>query len=96
MSDGLSRFIEKFNGDKEPSPIIVEVGVAQVVTIEKSYGPLIFATIRLRADFQSGAWIIERERIDSLEWIEVARIPGQCDYEYDEYHPEHREIPTHE
>jgi hypothetical protein len=53
----------------------VWVGCDQAVAIEKMFGPLIFASIRVRADFQSGEWIIERDGHDG--WGEFARVPGQ-------------------
>jgi hypothetical protein len=74
-------------------PVTVEIGVGETVTIDKCFGPLIFTKVRVRADFQSCEWVVERQRIDCGEWIEVARIPGQMDEEYDEAHPNHREWP---
>jgi hypothetical protein len=62
--------------------IVVEVGVGQAVTIDKCFGPLIFTDIRVTADFKSCEWVIERKRIDSGEWIEVSRVPGQIDEEF--------------
>jgi hypothetical protein len=73
--------------------VTVEVGVNQPVTIDKLFGPLIFADVRVTADFKTCEWVIERQRIDSQRWVEVARIPGQLDEEYDESHPQHEEIP---
>ena len=77
-------------GDK---PVTVEIGVGVPVTIDKCFGPLIFAELRVTADFQSCEFVIERQRIDCGEWVEVARVPGQMDEEYDETHPNHREWP---
>jgi hypothetical protein len=75
-------------------PIVAEVGVDQPVIIDKMFGPLIFAKLRVTAHFETCEWIVERQRIDSCEWVEVARIPGQFDHEYDETHPDHSEPPT--
>jgi hypothetical protein len=74
-------------------PITTEVGCGQTVVIDKMFGPLIFTCLRVTADFHSGEFVIERQRIDSMEWLEVARIPGQLEEEYDEQHPNHRESP---
>ena len=64
----------------------------QRVVLDKEYGPLIFTSLRITPSFQTCEWIVERQRIDSMEWIEVARIPGQMDCEYDESDPNHRTI----
>ena len=74
-------------------PIVIRIGSDEPVTLAKEYGPLIFADLRITADFASCEWVIERQRIDSLRWVEVARIPGQLDEEYDEQHTNHEEIP---
>lgn len=72
-------------------PIVAEIGVDQPVIIDKMFGPLIFTELRVTADYRTCEFVIERCRIDSGEWLEVARIPGQLDEEYDEQHPLHRE-----
>lgn len=74
-------------------PVTVLIGCDQFVMVDKCFGPLIFATLRIIADFQTNEFVIERQRIDSLEWIGIARIPGQFDHEFNENHPAHREIP---
>jgi hypothetical protein len=60
----------------------VNVSCGKTVVIDKLYGPLVFADIRVRAEHQNCEWVIERQRIDTSEWIEVARIPGQIDGEF--------------
>lgn len=52
------------------------------VVLSKMYGPLIFADIRIRADPETCQWIIERENINTMEWEEVIRIPGQKEDEH--------------
>jgi hypothetical protein len=52
--------------------------------IEKMFGPLIFAAIRIHADPETCEWVIERQRIDTTEWIVVAKIPGQIPEEFKE------------
>ncbi len=79
-----------YASEGQPS-FVVELGIGQSVTVDKMFGPLIFTNVRVTPDFQSCEWVIERERIDSGEWLEVARVPGQLDEEYDETHPNHRE-----
>ena len=65
----------------------IEVGY-ETVTLEKVFGPLIFANIRIRANHEDCTWIIEREMYylfdnDSVDskyetiWQEWIRIPGQ-------------------
>ena len=66
------------NGHDE---IVIYVGYDAVV-IDKESGPLIFANLRIKADAESGDWIIEREWIESGEWIEWCRIPGQVEQEF--------------
>lgn len=55
----------------------INVSVRETVQINKEYGPLIFASIRVTADFDSCMWVIERQAIATGEWIEWTRIPGQ-------------------
>lgn len=54
------------------------------VQLCKEYGPLIFADIRVTADHATCQWVVERQRINTLEWVEVARIEGQLDDEFTE------------
>jgi hypothetical protein len=83
------------NDEPKPKPITytpefrqeatIEVSCSSVVRIQKMFGPLIFADIRVRADFQSCEWIVERLSIkDGETWAEVARIPGQMDGEFED------------
>jgi len=59
------------------------MGCSNMVILDKVFGPLIFANLRIRANFDSCEWIIERERISDGEFIEVHRIPGQLREEFD-------------
>jgi|SRR6185437_1641456 len=62
---------------------IICCGYVPVVLI-KMFGPLIFADIRIRAESKTCEWIVERQRIDTMQWIEVIRIPGQVEDEFDD------------
>lgn len=68
----------------------LEIGSHQRVIIDKLYGPMVFAELRITPDTATCQWVIERKRIDSCEWVEVARIEGQFAHEFDEGHPEHK------
>lgn len=83
--------------EKEPKPepttfqpeynqdCAVDIAAGQWVKIRKMFGPLIFADIRVRADFDTCEWIVERQSIkDGETWSEVARIPGQMEGEFEE------------
>lgn len=70
--------------------VTLDIGADQPVILDKMYGPLIFANLRVTAEFKTCQWVIERKRIDSGEWVEVARVDGQLEHEYDEDHPLHR------
>jgi hypothetical protein len=63
------------------SKATIEIGSGQPVEIDKMYGPLIFANLRITADADSGDWIIERMCGD--EWNEYARIPGQLEEDFE-------------
>jgi hypothetical protein len=60
----------------------VNIGSSQTVEIDKMYGPLIFASVRVRADASTCEWVVERETINTGDWYEVVRIPGQVDAEF--------------
>mgnify|MGYP001611178823 CR=1 FL=1 len=60
----------------------VEICEDDKVIIEKLFGPLIFANLRVTPDFKSNLWIIEREWFNSGKWIEWCRIPGQIEEEF--------------
>ncbi len=70
---------------KEPREKRVEIGADERVVIDKLFGPLIFADLRITADFQSNSWIIERMIIKSGAWIEWCRIPGQLNQEFTDW-----------
>jgi hypothetical protein len=70
--------------------IKVEVGYQSVI-IDKLFGPMIFANLRITADPKTNTWLIERETIFQTagggshhEWIEWVRIPGQLEREFKE------------
>lgn len=71
----------------EPGNQNVRVNVGyQTVELCKLYGPLVFADIRVRAEWKTCEWVIERLPIDSTDqWVEVARIPGQLDEEFKDH-----------
>lgn len=60
--------------------ITVEIGY-QPVVITKLYGPLIFADLRITPDPAANEWVIEREWIESGEFLPWCRIPGQIKQE---------------
>jgi len=43
--------------------ITINTGVDTVIEIDKMFGPLVANAIRVRLDYDSVCWIIERERI---------------------------------
>ena len=43
--------------------ITINTGIETVVEIDKMYGPLCANAIRIRLDYDTVSWIIERERI---------------------------------
>ena len=69
--------------DGKPDDQLICCGYVPVV-LSKMYGPLIFADIRIRADSETCEWIIERENIKTMEWVEVIRIPGQVAVEFED------------
>lgn len=78
-----SRGHPQFNPGQAPR-VVVNVGCEQSVEIDKLYGPLIFASIRVRADSKTLEWVIERQQVDTMEWLPVVRVPGQNDDEFRE------------
>lgn len=60
----------------------IEVGPADVVEIEKLFGPAIFASLRITADYKRG-WVIEREWTKTGQWIEWCVIPAQIEAEFE-------------
>ena len=63
----------------------VEIGSGQSVTIDKLFGPMIFANLRVTANTERGEWVIEREWIGSGRYIEWCSIPAQIDEEFKEH-----------
>lgn len=62
--------------------IRVNIGGA-AVEIDKLYGPLSAELVRVRLDHNTAEWVVERQRVDSLEdvWEEKARWYCQESYE---------------
>ena len=67
--------------DGKPDDQIICCGYVPVVLM-KMFGPLIFADIRIRAESKTCEWIIERQNINTHEWVEFIRIPGQLEAEF--------------
>ena len=63
-------------------PIKIDVGY-ESVTIDKCFGPAIFANLRITADPARG-WVIERNWMKTGEYLEWCVIPAQLDAEFDE------------
>jgi len=63
--------------------VTVQVGIDACVEVVKLYGSLIFASVRVRPDFESCEWIVERA-CGPLpgDWREVARVPGQLEEDF--------------
>jgi hypothetical protein len=66
-----------FNEDRKE----VEIGCDEPVKIDKMFGPAVFATLRITADYERG-WVIERQWIETGEWIEWCVIPAQIEQEF--------------
>ena len=74
--------------------IKIEVAGESVV-IDKLFGPMVFANLRITPDTKSCSWIIERQTplpcpdpedkntIQWITWVEWCRIPAQFDWEFD-------------
>lgn len=61
----------------------IEIGSGDRVTIDKLFGPTIFANLRITADIDRGCWVIERDWI-SGGFIEWCTIPNQIEEEFKE------------
>ena len=61
----------------------IEIGIFDVVEIDKMFGPTIFAGLRITADMKRG-WIIERQWIKDGKWIEWCTIPAQIEEEFED------------
>lgn len=64
--------------------LTIEMGSGVAVILDKLFGPLIFANLKIVNDIASCQWIIYRQNIETGEWIEKARIEGQEDSEFDD------------
>lgn len=60
----------------------IEIGSGDSVVIDKVFGPTVFANLRITADAEQGGWVIERQWIDTNEWIKWCIIPAQIDQEF--------------
>ncbi len=60
----------------------LEVGSGDVIVLDKLFGPAIFANLRITVDSNRG-WVIERQRMDTNDWVEQCVIPAQYDGELD-------------
>lgn len=67
---------------KDPFELVLTTGTHQRITIDCLYGPTIFANLRITPLTPGCVWLIEREAIDTGQWAEVARIPGQYASEF--------------
>lgn len=59
----------------------IEIGSFDTLTIDKLFGPTIFADLRITADINRG-WIIEREWIEKGKFVEWCVIPAQIEQEF--------------
>lgn len=66
--------------DTEVESLLIEMGT-ETITLDKMYGPTIFATIRIRPDISCGR-VIERQWINSGKWIEWVTIHAQIPEEF--------------
>lgn len=72
---------QKIIVDSNSDEIEIEFGV-QAIILDKLFGPTAFANLRIHADVQRNAWIIEREvqgPNGNLTWLEWCLIPGQLE-----------------
>lgn len=67
-----------------PEEIRVEMGSHQRLTIDKLFGPTAYADLRISCDSDACEWVIERTGPGRIGWVEVARIPGQLESDYQE------------
>ena len=66
--------------EEEFEDINVHVGIMNRVRIEKLFGPMAMLDIRISIDYETVAWIIERQDTAGV-WTEVARIDGNFELE---------------
>lgn len=76
----------EYGPEQDPRPgenvFTVSLGTGTPVVIDKAYGPLVMAGLRITADYATCEWVIEREWIADGSWHEIARIAGQVDEEF--------------
>lgn len=68
--------------DKEKKE--VHLGSDETVVLNKLFGPSVFANLRITADTKTMEWVIEREWINTGEYIPWMRIPGALSGEFGE------------
>jgi hypothetical protein len=84
MSEKREHYFNCYVEGQEPEQITLYVGSHQVVTIEKEFGPTIFAPLRIRITVGGKAeWISERQGGDE-KWAEVAKVPAQIESDFEE------------
>lgn len=64
-----------------PSMVEVEVQCGQPVVIEKLFGPTVFGTLRITANYDRYEWVIERENDDGVfeEWCAIPAVDSLAD-----------------
>lgn len=65
----------------DEEPVRINIGSDYNVEIDKLYGPLAAHLIRVRLDSAKGEWVVERQEIDTDNWIEMARWDCQLGFE---------------
>lgn len=68
--------LQRTDTDGKTDDQVVCCGYVPVV-LSKVWGPLIFTDIRIRADYETNTWIVERRNEETGDWVEVIKIPGQ-------------------
>lgn len=70
---------------KETPERRISVKVNEPVVLEKLFGPMIFADLRITANFERCVWIIERHNHTTGEWTKEAEIDGQRETDFDDF-----------
>lgn len=83
--------------NNDPKDIYVPCMAEQNITIRKEYGPLVACDVRVRLDFQTAEWVIEKEcqkkawskehdcETCETSWKEVSRFDCQESLNLDEF-----------
>ena len=61
----------------------------QTVVLQKDFGMLLFAHLRIHADVTRNAWVIERDDMNG-NYREWCLIPGQTRQDYDKVHVDYQ------